>query len=78
MGPPDEITKLLFGVPQYRKSLPPRCNAGFLASVIQQALGTRFLELADLALDLKKPAPKKKKVADANIHSSEKTEPYSN
>ncbi len=35
----------------------------------------RLLELADLALGLKKPEPKKKQAAP--IHSSQKTEPYS-
>ena len=41
--------------------------------------GARFLELADIALGLKKSAPKKKKAAaGAGAHStSEKTEPYS-
>lgn len=40
--------------------------------------GARFLELADVALGLKKPAPKKKKAAAAGTHTTlEKTEPYS-
>ena len=40
--------------------------------------GARFLELADIALGLKKPTLKKKK-AGASIHPlPEKTEPYSN
>ena len=38
--------------------------------------GTRFLELADIALGLKKPAPKKKRAA-VGVHATEKTEPYS-
>jgi hypothetical protein len=38
----------------------------------------RFLELADMALGLKKPESKKKKAAAAGAHHSlEKTEPYS-
>ena len=37
----------------------------------------RYLELADLALGLKKPEAKKKKTV-GGIHSSKKTEPYSN
>jgi hypothetical protein len=40
--------------------------------------GARFLELADVALGLKKPTAKKKKAAAASVHSvSEKSEPYS-
>jgi hypothetical protein len=38
---------------------------------------SRFLELADLALGLKKPAPRKKKAATAGTHISTKTDPYS-
>lgn len=40
--------------------------------------GTRFLELADIALGIKKPAQKKKAfAAGAKIHgASQKTEPY--
>jgi hypothetical protein len=37
---------------------------------------TRYLELADLALGLKKPEAKKKK-AVGSLHSPKKTEPYS-
>lgn len=52
---------------------------------ISSSTGTRFLELADIALGLKEPAPKKKKTAadavaypTASAHSTaEKTEPYS-
>jgi hypothetical protein len=42
------------------------------------ATSSRLLELADIALGLKKPQPKKKKAAVASgTHTSEKTEPYS-
>ena len=47
---------------------------------ITPSSGTRFLELADIALGLKKPLQKKKKTAafGAGLHPSvEKTEPYS-
>ena len=37
---------------------------------------TRFLELADIALGLKKPAPHKKKNAAVSAHDTLKTEPY--
>ena len=37
---------------------------------------SRLLELADLALGLRRPEPKKKQAA-ASVHSSQKTEPYS-
>ena len=39
--------------------------------------GARFLELADIALGLKKPAQDKKKAAAADLHSLDKREPYS-
>jgi hypothetical protein len=46
---------------------------------IDPTSGARFLELADVALGLKKPTPKTKKSAAAGAHeSSAKTEPYSN
>lgn len=47
---------------------------------ISSSTGARFLELADIALGLKEPAPTKKKTAHpaASAHSTaEKTEPYS-
>jgi hypothetical protein len=40
------------------------------------AAGARLLELADIALGLKKPQQKKKK-KQPSVHSPEKTEPYS-
>ena len=45
---------------------------------ISPTRGARFLELADIALGLKKPASPKKKGAAAGAHqTSQKTEPYS-
>jgi len=38
---------------------------------------TRFLELADIALGLKKPVPHKKKAVTVSAHDTRKTEPYS-
>jgi hypothetical protein len=38
---------------------------------------SRYLELADIALGLKKPAPHKKKTAITPAHDRTKTEPYS-
>jgi len=38
---------------------------------------SRFLELADIALGNKKPAPHKKKAVPASAHDKSKTEPYS-
>jgi hypothetical protein len=38
---------------------------------------TRFLELADIALGLKKPGPHRKKPTDVSAHDKIKTEPYS-
>lgn len=40
--------------------------------------GARFLELADIALGLKKAEPKKKAAAAGAHQTSEKAEPYSN
>jgi hypothetical protein len=37
---------------------------------------TRFLELADIALGLKKSAPHPKKVPTTSAHETKKTEPY--
>ena len=39
--------------------------------------GDRFLELADIALGLKKPEVRKKHPASASLHTTSKTEPYS-
>jgi hypothetical protein len=38
---------------------------------------SRFLELADIALGLKKPGLHKKKTAPTTAHDTNKTEPYS-
>jgi hypothetical protein len=38
---------------------------------------TRFLELADIALGLKKTGPYKKKAIIVSAHDTKKTEPYS-
>lgn len=46
---------------------------------ISPSSGARFLELADIALGLKKPASSKKKAATGYQHTSQKshkTEPY--
>jgi hypothetical protein len=39
--------------------------------------GERFLELADIALGLKKPEARKKRSASVSTHKTTKTEPYS-
>ncbi len=38
---------------------------------------SRFLELADIALGVKKPVAKKKRTGPASAHQTSKTEPYS-
>jgi hypothetical protein len=38
---------------------------------------SRFLELADIALGVKKPPAKKKRTTGASAHQTGKTEPYS-
>lgn len=44
---------------------------------ITPSSGTRFLELADIALGLKKNAPRKKKSSTGARETTGKTEPYS-
>ncbi|HEY7404416.1 MAG TPA: hypothetical protein VIB39_12895 [Candidatus Angelobacter sp.] len=39
---------------------------------------SRFLELADIALGIKKPSTQKKKPGQQSAHDKQKTEPYSN
>jgi len=39
---------------------------------------SRFLELADIALGIKKPSSNKKKLGQSSVHDKQKTEPYSN
>lgn len=38
---------------------------------------SRFLELADIALGVKKPVPRKKRTSSSSAHQTGKTEPYS-
>jgi hypothetical protein len=38
---------------------------------------SRFLELADIALGVKKPVPRKKRTSSTSAHQTGKTEPYS-
>jgi hypothetical protein len=38
---------------------------------------SRFLELADIALGVKKPVPRKKRISSTSAHQTGKTEPYS-
>jgi hypothetical protein len=38
---------------------------------------SRFLELADIALGVKKPVTKKKRTGSSSAHQTSKTEPYS-
>jgi hypothetical protein len=38
---------------------------------------SRFLELADIALGLRKPGPHKKQTLTTSAHDTKKTEPYS-
>lgn len=38
---------------------------------------SRFLELADIALGVKKPVAKKKRTGSSGAHQTAKTEPYS-
>ncbi|PYP90617.1 MAG: hypothetical protein DMG65_10925 [Candidatus Angelobacter sp. Gp1-AA117] len=58
-----------------RSNIGPKSGAGEKEGNIPNS--GRFLELADIALGVKKPESKKKKAAAAGVHSSEKTEPYS-
>jgi hypothetical protein len=38
---------------------------------------SRYLELADIALGVKKPVARKKRIPPASAHQTSKTEPYS-
>jgi hypothetical protein len=49
------------------------CGERFAFPIHRSPDSNQFLELADIALGLKKPAPKKKR---HGIHDKSKTEPY--
>jgi hypothetical protein len=76
----DDLSKDLWVNPRSNLRGPDGNRAWNNQSNISPTSGARFLELADVALGLKKPAPKKKKAADASAggahETEEKTEPY--
>jgi hypothetical protein len=75
----DDLSKDLWINPRSNLRGPEGSRAWNNQGNISPTSGARFLELADVALGLKKPAPKKKKAAAASggTHETEKkTEPY--
>jgi hypothetical protein len=77
-GPKSDRAKDLWISPRSNLIGPDGSRAWDNQGNISPTSGARFLELADIALGLKKPAVKKKKAAAAGAHQSEgKTEPYS-
>jgi hypothetical protein len=72
----DEISKDLWIAPRYSLKGP----AGERAWENRPGgapNSSRFLELADIAMGVKKPVAKKKRTAPASAHQTSKTEPYS-
>ena len=76
--PSEDISKDLWVNPRSNLRGPDGNRAWNNAGNINPANGARFLELADVALGLKKPTPGKKKAAAAaaGTHVENKTEPY--
>lgn len=73
-----DVSKDLWVNPRSNLKGPDGSRAWDNEGNITPANGARFLELADIALGLKKPETLKKKRAAAGAHASaEKTEPYS-
>jgi hypothetical protein len=74
--PPEDVTKDLWVSPRMVRKTE---NSERLWGSRDPGMraGERFLELADIALGIKKPEPRKKRPASASTHSTSKTEPYS-
>jgi hypothetical protein len=76
-NPTIDLTKDLWVSPRMNLKGPDGNRAWDKAGNITPTSGTRFLELADVALGHKKSTASKKK-GGADVHEREKTEPYSN
>jgi hypothetical protein len=76
-SPVVDLAKDLWIAPRINLRGPDGNRAWDKAGNISPASGSRFLELADVALGHKKPAPLKKKAAAVEVHQLKKTEPYS-
>ena len=74
-GPIVDLAKDLWVAPRMNLRGPDGNRAWEKAGNITPTSGTRFLELADVALGHKKSP--KKKAAAADLHQLKKTEPYS-
>ena len=83
--PDDDLSKDLWVNPRFNMRGPDGNRGWETGRNIPQSSGSRFLELADIALGLKKPAAKRKRAASATAAASgvngspfsRKTEPYS-
>ena len=76
--PKSSIVKDLWINPRSNLKGPDGGRAWDNSGNISPQSGARFLELADVALGLKKPTPKKKKAAAAGAHQTTgKAKPYS-
>lgn len=75
-SPTVNLAKDLWVSPRMNLKGPQGNRAWDTAGNITPTSGTRFLELADVALGYKKP-PLKKKPVPAQVHARKKTEPYS-
>ena len=76
-SPTVNLAKDLWVSPRMNLKGPDGNRAWDTAGHITPTSGSRFLELADVALGHKKPTLKKKPVP-GEVHARKKTEPYSN
>lgn len=72
-----DLARDLWISPRINLKGPDGNRAWDKAGNITPTSGSRFLELADVALGHKKPPQPKKKTAAAEVHQRKKTEPYS-
>lgn len=75
-SPTINLAKDLWVSPRINLKGPDGNRAWDKTGNITPTSGTRFLELADVALGYKKTLPRKKPVS-AQVHDRKKTEPYS-
>jgi hypothetical protein len=74
-GPPEDLSKDLWISPRFSLKGQNGERAWDHRSTGSPG-SARFLELADIALGMRKPEPRKKKSAHAVTHVTEKPEPY--
>lgn len=76
-SPVVDLAKDLWISPRMNLKGPDGNRAWDTSGNITPTSGSRFLELADVALGHKKPPLPKKKAAPVDVHQRKKTEPYS-